>query len=54
MKYNGMTDEITMDYMDVVCNGKSSNSTSKINVLKKGLLPKQSIILLESIEPINN
>ncbi|XP_037046568.1 Bardet-Biedl syndrome 4 protein homolog [Bradysia coprophila] len=30
-----MTSEITMDYMDVVCNGKSANSTSKINVLKK-------------------
>lgn len=25
-----------MDYMDVVCNGKSSNPTSKVNVLKKG------------------
>ncbi|KAJ6644549.1 Bardet-Biedl syndrome 4 protein like, partial [Pseudolycoriella hygida] len=30
-----MTNEITMDYIDVVCNGKPSNSTSKINVLKK-------------------
>lgn len=41
-----MTDEITMDYMDIVCNGKSSNTTSKINALKKGLFPYQSIILL--------
>lgn len=42
-----MTDKITMDYMDVVCNGKSTNPTSKMNVLKKGLFSgvDQSIIL---------
>lgn len=50
-----MTEEITMDYMDIVCNGKSSNSTSKINTSKRGLFSDKPINhFMSPTEPINN